>query len=168
MKMLTVQQPWADAIMRERHRKDIENRVWAPPTAAVGERIGIHSGLRVDRSARIDLDSPEPRLRGFVLGTVELTDVHEAGSQACRAHGCRQNPWAHWPYDPSQPLSGSNRPEIRELWHWQVEQPRKFVSPLPAKGMLKLWEAGPSLDYLIATAEIDVPSMADIRFEAEP
>lgn len=161
MKMLTVQQPWADAIMRDRYRKDIENRVWE--TSHHGT-LGIHAGLRVDRTAAV---APGPGLRGFILGTVELVDVHQAHSTACRAAGCRRNPWAHWPYDPSQPISGSNRPEVRELWHWHLEQPRRFVSPLPAKGALKLWDAGPSLDYLIEIADIEVAALADIRFEVE-
>ena len=42
--VLTIRQPWAEAIRRGAKR--VENRTWAPPPSLVGQRILIHAGKR--------------------------------------------------------------------------------------------------------------------------
>lgn len=156
MPCLTVQQPWASAIVTGPRPKDIENRIW--PTDLRG-RIGIHAGARVDRRAGIPLADHAPL--SAVLGTVEITGCHEAFTSPCDWHGCRENPWAHWP----DPL-GANGP--RRLWHWELEHPREFVTPIPAKGALKFWTPGPSVAHLMSIADIVVPPVPEVSALPEP
>lgn len=153
MKILTVQPPWAAAIFAQPFPKTIENRVWY--TSLRQERIGIHAGLRVDRNAGIPIDPNA--LRGFVLGTVEITGCHEAGSQQCVWHDCSNNAWAQWP-DADHPV----------LFHWELEHPREFVSPIRARGALKLWDAGPSVEHLMSIADVIIPESHPVSALPEP
>lgn len=135
---LTVRQPWASLIFAQ-YPKTIENRVW--PTG-LRERIGIHAGLAVDRAAVTAMPEAPTSDRGVILGTVEITGCHLAGSQQCQWHRCDSNPWAMWP-DNSHPV----------IYHWELEHPREFVTPIRASGAQKFWAPLPTTQYLIATAE---------------
>lgn len=143
MKILTVKQPWASAIFRRpvNLAKSIENRVWYTDLRDV--RIGIHAGKSVDRNAGIPM--PNHPVFSAVLGTVEITGCHEARSQQCGWHGCAENPWAQWP-DKEHPV----------IFHFELEHPREFVTPIPARGALKLWEPGPSVAHLMSIADFVV------------
>lgn len=146
MRALTVQQPWAAAMFRRPNPKDIENRTWKTDMRG---RIAIHAGQRVDRDAfrqGVNLDeralARAERDRGAILGTVNLVGMHEAGPMSCALNGCRDNVWAH------EPEPG------RRLYHWEIESPREFVTPIRATGALQLWELGPSLEHLVEIAEV--------------
>jgi len=148
MKLLTVRQPWASAMFVSPiplvPPKSIENRVWPVPSK-FRERIGIHAGLTVDRFASIPpLENPD---LGRVLGTVEITGCHEANSQQCVWHECRENPWAQWP-DRQHPV----------VFHWELEHPREFVTPIRAKGLQKLWDPTDSVRHLMSIADFRVDS----------
>lgn len=151
MKLLTVRPPWAQAIFVSPvalvETKGVENRQWY---TSLRERIGIHAGLNVDRRAGVDM--PGNAARGAVLGTVEITGCHEEGSQQCGWHECRENPWAQW-----------SQPDQPPIWHWELEHPREFVTPIPAKGRLGLWEPGPSVAHLMLIADFIVPVIPDIE-----
>lgn len=135
MKVLTVRQPWASAIMAG--EKNIENRTWHPgQRLELGERIAIHAGAAIDRDApAFLLDAAHLRDRGVVLGTVQFVSAHTHGSNICRARGCRSNPWAMW---------GDG------VIHWMLATPRLLVTPIPARGQLGLWSS-PSVDDLLRT-----------------
>lgn len=49
MKALTLWQPWSWAIAHAGKR--VENRTWAPPASVIGQRVAMHAGLRLDKSA---------------------------------------------------------------------------------------------------------------------
>ncbi len=122
LKALTVRQPWAYLIMRG--VKKVENRSWKP-TLQVGERFVIHAGYvnakwpdRIPESLRHEV--PKNIARGAALGTVRLASVHEAGVECGKE--CE--------------IFGS--PDYR--YHWVVDDPQLFASPIPMKGALRLWD----------------------------
>lgn len=133
MKALTVQQPWAWAIVSGGKR--IENRSWR--TNHRGPVL-IHAGLQVDRVAenrtltmRRAVDGPDAHLpRGFIIGVAYLTDVHHGGLEPVLC-----SPWA-W----------------MDVWHWVLSYARPLHEPIPVKGRLGLWT--PPADVL-ALVEAD-------------
>lgn len=95
MKALTVQQPWAWAILHG--GKDVENRT---QTWSHRGLLAIHAGARVSDRGLRDVPAITNRqlersdlVTGAVIGTVHLTDVHTAYP------GCCDSPWAETHYD---------------------------------------------------------------------
>lgn len=137
MKALTVQQPWAWAIVHG--GKDVENR-----TQAWGYRgeLLIHAGGRIDvrgmtshlvnhamrarrRETRMD---DEPVLhRGAILGLVDLIGAHTAHE------GCCDSDWAEQAYPEH---GGSTR---HDVVHLELADPRPLEQPIPCRGQLGLW-----------------------------
>lgn len=139
MRALTVQQPWAWAIIHG--GKLVENR-----TANWSYRgpLAIHAGLRdSDRGwnnelihdAYIAADYPVLDL-GAILGVVDLVDVHpDAG--CCR-------PWGESAY-----TEGGDR-ERRAVTHLVLENPRALAEPIECKGALGLWTPRPDVVEALA------------------
>lgn len=129
LRALTIQQPWADAIVHVDHpkwgRKRIENRSWPAPAALLGTRILIHAGKATDRQAVLAGILPGPDVRGAVIGTALLKSCHSA-SVACGLLGC--GPWAH-----------------RDVYHWVLDDVVALTEPVPAKGSQRLWKPTPDL-----------------------
>lgn len=140
MKALTVQQPWAWAIVHG--GKDVENR-----TRAWSYRgpLAIHAGGRESRrgvesplvqramgdAMRADR-MPIDLVFGAIIGVVDLVDVHLAqpsdmldrpGTQACCG-----SPWGEVAYQGE-----------RNLVHLELANPRPLEVPIPCKGRLGLW-----------------------------
>lgn len=122
LKALTVRHPWASLIMCG--LKKVENRSWKP-SIQIGERFVIHAGYvnakwpdRIPESLRHEV--PKNIARGAALGTVRLASVHEAGVECGKE--CE--------------IFGS--PDYR--YHWVVDDPQLFASPIPMKGALRLWD----------------------------
>lgn len=139
MKILTVRQPWATAIMAG--GKTIENRVWMPRQLG---RIAIHAGATPDRGAPARVPMPtSPRDFGAVLGTVMLVSAHAEHSLSCHAHHCSENEWAMW----GEAL-GIDRP----VYHWMLRDPAQLLTPIPARGQLGFWES-PSVSDLLNMPE---------------
>ncbi len=132
MRALTVQQPWAWAIVHG--GKTVENRTRNLVGSYRG-LVAVHAGLREDLSALDDpvlwralfphgelrpLADPKPLdTLGAVLGVVDLVSVHHETD-----HG------------PSAPCSPWGQ---RGTWHLQMANPRPLADPIPAKGRLGLW-----------------------------
>lgn len=155
MKALTVQQPWAWAIMHG--GKDIENRtqLWnyrGPLAIHSGRRWsdrGLYSPLVLNSFADSPLDSRDPRTAlqsdmkrgmplGVILGVVDLVDVHpDAG--CCR-------PWGESAY-----VEHGGR-ERRRIAHLVLENPRPLAAPIPCVGALGLWP--PPADVIAALEEL--------------
>ena len=160
MKALTVQQPWAWAIVHG--GKDVENR-----TQAWGYRgpLAIHAGARwSERGAESRLvsgaygdamrrDKPLDRMAfafGALIGVVDLVDVHVAEPEHIGAHGlrvdfCCDSPWAESSYTEHR---GRTR---RDVVHLVLANPRPLAEPIPCKGRLGLWT--PDADVLTQLTE---------------
>ena len=143
MKILTLRQPFASAVLWSVGEKDIENR---PMKTNIRGRIGIHAGKQWHVRA-LELDKKLPR--GAVLGTVQIVGCHAAGA-GCTAAGCYDNPWA-------DTLTDGCGIAQREppIWHWELDSPRRFVTPIRASGALGFWTPGPSVEHLMEIAEVE-------------
>lgn len=141
MKALTIQQPWADAIVHVEHpvwgRKRIENRSWPVPPALLGTRILIHAGKTADRTALDAGILPGPDVRGAIIGTAVIAGCHFEGV-ACHLYGC--GPWA-----------------FPDVYHWQLADVVALPEPVPCKGLQKFWN--PPTDVLAAVQQqLGVPA----------
>lgn len=131
MKALTVQQPWAWAIIHG--GKLIENRTqqWQ-----YRGPLAIHAGARwSDRGAESPLVSAAWRaagdhllndtIMGAIIGLVDLVDCHlDAG--CCK-------PWGESAY-----VEHGGR-QRRHIVHLVLENPRPLPDPIPCRGALGLW-----------------------------
>lgn len=130
MRILTVRQPWAWAIIHG--GKDIENRV---RNVAGGYRgpVAIHAGLALDESAFGSATLHNAWLsaggdkapggwgiskRGRIIGVVDLVEVHSLHPDS-RAPLC--SPWAE---------AGAR--------HLELANPRALAEPIPYRGALGL------------------------------
>lgn len=119
MRVLTVRQPWAYAILHL--GKNVENRSWATRHRGV---LGIHAAARVDREAvemlRCEgLWLPPELPTGAIVGTVMLVDVRDALTEPV------VSPWA-----------------TDSAYHWLVADPHP-CEPVPMRGRLGLWRFPP-------------------------
>jgi len=114
MKALSIQQPWAWAILYA--GKDIENRSW---WTGVRERILIHAGKKIDKEGwewiegRFGLTIPRDIPTGGIVGSVELTH--------CVKYD--QSPWFFGPFGFTlkDPMVLNFRPMRGQLGFFQVE-----------------------------------------------
>ena len=143
MKIFTIRQPFASAMLVSVGAKDIENR--RQKTNLRG-RVGVHAGKQWHERA-VEADKRLPRVA--VLGTVQIVGCHAAGA-GCNAAGCYDNPWADTLTDGCG--IAQNEPPI---FHWELDSPRRFVTPIRATGMLGFWTPGPSVEYLMSIAEVE-------------
>jgi ASCH domain len=114
MKVLTISQPWAWAILVA--GKDVENRGWR--TSYRGP-LAIHAGKTREKSwkfPRGTLKPPEDLVRGAIVGVVDLVDVVESS--------------------PSKWFGGDS-------YAWVLRDPRVLTTPIPCNGMLGLWNLSP-------------------------
>lgn len=140
MRILTVRQPWAFAII---HRgKDVENRTTNIAGSYRGP-VAIHAAAAWDWDVTYPVGpTPHPTsmslIRGAIIGVVDLIDVHSASviggcgrmDNNCDEHpyGCRRHcsPWAMGP--------------TPDGWyqHLVLANPRALSEPVPFKGALGL------------------------------
>jgi hypothetical protein len=122
IRILTVRQPWAWAIMHG--GKDVENRVRNIAGDYRGT-VAIHAAL-----TGANFDSKHPQLwpfdgRHVILGTVDLVDAHFGPFAETWDVAAQRNalcsPWAE-----------------RDVWHLKLANPRPLRTPLPFKGALGL------------------------------
>ncbi|GAA4075654.1 ASCH domain-containing protein [Nocardioides kongjuensis] len=149
MKALTVQQPWAWAIVHG--GKTIENRTQAWKYRGP---LAIHAGARLSqrgcdvvpeilaetRGCQVGDYLGEELTYGAIIGVARLVDVHlaesaidaEWGSSVIRSVVCCDSPWAEQSYIEH---GGRGR---RDVVHLVLEDPRP-IDPIPCKGRLGLW-----------------------------
>lgn len=163
MRVLTVKQPWAWAIVHS--GKDIENRVRS--LGPYRGDVAIHAGLgwsefgaedwELRRAVCSDLlgwraddgevwaadtiEPDDPRfVRGAVIGVVDLTGTHaredcwEATRRTTGPEGWACSRWA-----------------MEDHHHLVLANPRPLPRPIRARGMLGLWR--PDADLLAAITE---------------
>lgn len=145
MRILTVRQPWAWAIIHG--GKDVENRVRNIAGSYRGP-IAIHAGQTWDRDGGLDVRIQRAAFpgarrldagamgflglgfeRGSIIGVVDLVDVHEASdcwTAIARLDGSTHeehcSPWA----------------EDSDVHHLALANPRALDEPIPYKGALGL------------------------------
>lgn len=137
MRILTVRQPWAHAIIHL--GKDVENRVRNIAGSYRGP-VAIHVGLSEDKNAFSlspnkevlnDAADGTPGMQwwekyGHIIGVVDLVDVHTSGMECSRGFStCHEydlcSPWAE---------AYSN--------HLVLANPRPLREPIPYRGALGL------------------------------
>lgn len=149
MRILTVRQPWAWALIHG--GKDVENRsrniagdyrgpvaihVSKTPACRIGEHLtsgGVDferdkSGY-LARSERFAWPYRLPWWDGHVIGVVDLADVHH--DSVCDV-GCSPRSWC-----------------LPDHWHLCLTNPHPLPAPIPAKGRLGLWHPGSELETAI-------------------
>lgn len=144
LKAITIREPWCSAVA-DGH-KLVENRRRGFPGSYRGIVL-LHAGLQWSNRGledeRIHHAYPTTayemieRARqglGCVIGQAELVDVH-------RDAGCCR-PWGESEYHES---SGARQTEIV---HLVFEQPRRWATPVPARGKIGLWIPSAQLEEL--------------------
>ena len=164
MRVLTVKQPWAWAIVHG--GKDVENRVRS--LGPYRGPVAIHAGLgwseqgaedtEVIRAVVSDLngwpasdlelwgaDTIEPddwRFdHGAVIGVVDLTDVHPSAD-------CWRKPWK---WETADPVKGDycSKWAMDDHHHLVLANSRPLPRPIPATGRLGLWRPDDDLHAAI-------------------
>lgn len=132
MKALSIQQPWADLIVRG--IKDIENRSWRAPKTVIGKTIYVHAPRKIDneacrlalqdihwypaaRRAILDLPSEYMTRLGGIIGEVTIT-------------GCLTTHESDWFQGP---------------FGFVLEDPCFFEIVIPLKGQRRFFEVDESM-----------------------
>lgn len=144
MRALTVQQPWAGLIASS--AKTVENRSWPPPRAALGHQVAIHAGKTTDTEAarrfitdRTDSSTalhliarPACQKLGSVIAVAMLSGAHLGGRYDCQECTSLDSAWA-----------------VSESWHWCLRDVVALAEPVPARGLLGLWELSEEVESLV-------------------
>lgn len=126
MRILTVRQPWAHAIIFG--GKDVENRV--RPLGDYTGLVAIHAGLTRDDRGWVTSGAYQlsrtmgrgfPDAAGVIIGVVELRGTHRDGTPPCGSGGLC-SPWA----------------QVGDVHHLELANPRPLAQPIPYKGALGL------------------------------
>ena len=169
MRVLTVRQPWAWAIIHG--QKDVENRTRNIAGSYRGP-VAIHAALADadnapdslwldamrDRATTVPRDPGKSdarwQPRGVVIGVVNLWAAHPDRDNGL----CCPNISDRHTLGDARPFDWS----MREHWHLSLSNPRPLATPVPAKGRLGLWT--PDADLLAAiTAGLPAPSREEDR-----
>ncbi len=147
MRVLTVKQPWAWAIIHG--GKDVENRTTNIVGAYRGS-VAIHAGYGWADAAkrflrRLGVEPPSILDRGAIIGVIDIVDVHQVDDAQCRPPAMCSR-WALRQED----FPEVERPQYR-MRHLVLANPRPLPRPIPATGRLGLWH--PDADLLAAIAE---------------
>ncbi len=147
IRAITLWQPYAELICRG--IKDLETRSWAPPAAALGERLAIHAAKRDpdigeharDVAAAMALvDHGRPLPLGAVVATCTLADAFEVravgGGETTRVAGPSLF-IDDWAYDCYQPEASGDFSLYRIMWILSDVEP--LDDPIPAEGRQGLW-----------------------------
>lgn len=148
MKGITVHQPWAWAMFAPipDGPKDVENRsqLWHHrgdlAILAGRRRPDALRSFRCHQLAGIELPPDYAQPLGFVLGVVDLVDVHWAEP------GCCSSRWAE--HGPIYNAETGVRNGCRS--HLVIARPRCLVEPVPATGFQGMRDLPASLGELVA------------------
>lgn len=150
MRVLTVRQPWAWAIIHG--GKDVENRTRNIAGDYQG-LVAIHAGLaefeqdnRASRAlAAAHGTETDTRLHfGAIIGVVDLTGVHFGATFTAT---CYRSPEGGNEYViPSDVCSVWGEPD---RYHLELSDPRPLATPIPHRGMLGLQTVTPELEARI-------------------
>lgn len=143
MRVLTVRQPWAWAIIHG--GKDVENRSrnlagsyrgpiavhvagkWADPPGLALDALNDAMAAWCDAAPEhTENDDPWFKNVGRIIGVVNLIDVHEPSPGEGAVGGDTCSPWAE-----------------PDVWHLVLANPRPLAEPIPFKGGLGLRRLDP-------------------------
>ncbi len=121
MKALSLKQPWLYAITHL--GKPVENRTWQPPGYMIGQWIALHASKTKSRDEWVMAES----IHGSKITTVVPTGKIVAVARIDRIETLMtaQQPVSKWFFGP---------------YGWILEDIRLLNNPIPARGMLGLWE----------------------------
>lgn len=158
MKALTVQQPYASLLaLGEKH---VETRSWQPATLRPGELIAIHAAKGWWRGAigGRELAATEPfasaLARGYSRGLLASPDPADL-PRGCLLAVARFVHCIPGDGPEAQQLSAQERAfgfYGPGRYGWVLGDVRALREPIPAKGMLGLWEWNPTDDLDIRLA----------------
>lgn len=122
MNVLTLRQPWANAVCYLGKR--IENRSWKPPTSAVGQPLAIHAGKGWDEGGAewiwencgvryIHHDMP----KGCIVAVAKLDSVIVVDGL----------------------MSAAERKWFKGPIGWRLRHVNVLAEPVPCNGKQKLW-----------------------------
>lgn len=150
---LTLIQPWAHAIANL--GKWIENRIWCPPRALLGQRICIHAGAKLDRG-----DVAALRSKGHVVPDAPATSAIVGTSVLAG--------WVRGERNYSETLSRLQAEQaLASEWYvagqvaWVLRDTVTLATPIPCKGALGLWRVPVivrnALGGLVVAPSVDEP-----------
>lgn len=131
---LSIQQPWAYAILAL--GKSVENRTWACPAWALGQRIIVHAGKAYDSEAEAFIKSIHPEIDflslqfegafplGVLVGEITITSSWQFSQPQIPLYEPVGDetveicPWAFGPYC------------------WDIEDTAIYDQPIPCTGQL--------------------------------
>lgn len=162
MYALTFQQPYATAALTV---KPIDNRPHAPPEYAVGQRIAVHAGVKLDREDAWGLHA---RLReafdaagiarslmalpkGVVLGTVLLKGYVKPGAKL-NGETCEYAARGVYGREVDAILASEWRASGARCL-WVLEEPRILKRPIPCAGALGLWRLPEAVEVELRAQE---------------
>jgi hypothetical protein len=139
MRVLTVKQPWAWAIIHG--GKDVENRVkslgpYRGPVAIHAAKGWAAAAVAFLRA--LGIIPPPCLIRGHIIGVVDLVGVHEWSDDAV----C----YGHEGADGEATCSPWGMPDHH---HLVLANPRALARPIPARGMLGLWRPDAEIEAVI-------------------
>lgn len=129
MYALTIWRPWPWAIfdLPVEVAKDVENRKWEPPPAMIGRFIAIHAGKTEDSEdanlmiANIAGKFPPANSQQGIVGIARIAAVVKES----------RSPWFVGPVG------------------WVLTDRKKFIDPVPCRGMQKLWQVPADVEALV-------------------
>lgn len=159
MRILTVRQPWAWAIIHG--GKDVENRVRSlgPYRGLVAIHAASREATPYDAAAaevfRLSGSYLMRSVLGAVIGVVDLRYVH-----VCTSH--RDASDVPMCIDAAAPLAATCSPWAQftpgvRTYHHGLANPRPLAHPIPAKGRLGLWRPDAELEAAIREQLSNVP-----------
>ncbi len=139
MRVLTVKQPWAHAIIHG--GKTVENRSRNLAGAYRGP-VAIHAGLQRDDLGWVvsgayaltrTMGRGHPEALGAIIGVVDLVDVHKGlaptDDRMTSVDSC---------YRAGQPFGACSPWAEPDAWHLELANPRALDQPVPWRGALGL------------------------------
>jgi hypothetical protein len=161
LQALTLVQPWATCVAD--CGKWIENRDWPPPSTLFGQYLAIHAAKRCDpadyaavSAERVKLGipkgalpAPEQMPLGVIVAVARLraavrVDVRDFGQ--LHVQETRGEP-------PEQLVAKAiASPWAKGIWLWLLDDVFRLPTPLPHRGMQKLWVVQPHEHELVRLA----------------
>lgn len=143
MKFLSFSQPWLWAILDPIARKHVENRVWQPPIAMIGQRFALHAAKSWDADAmamfiRFGIDAPnryDSYDKSAIVGVATIDRIVTTDKTLPPDQ-------ARWFFGP---------------FGWILSDVRKLATPIPMKGAQGLRGLAPEI-VLQINAQFEVSS----------